>query len=56
MLVGVVQVIVTRMAQTLMPEQSFSGSLDGRHWSVLLNVLMERKGVEGGRELGHFFP
>jgi len=42
MSMGIEQVAVAWVSETLMPEKSLSGSLDGRHRSVGLDVLMER--------------
>ena len=43
MLVSIEKTVVTGVAKALMPEESFSGSLDGVYGSVLLDALMIRK-------------
>jgi len=53
MLVGIEQTAVTGMSESLMPQQSFCGSLDGRDGSVGLNAFMERELVELHGQLGH---
>jgi len=53
MSMGIEQIIITWMSEALMPEKSFSGSLDGRHGSVSLDVLMERECMKLYRQLGH---
>ena len=41
--VGVEEVVVARVTETLMPKHAFSGSLDGMDGGVSLDVLMERQ-------------
>jgi len=41
MLMGIEQIAVAWVSETLMPEKSLSGGLDGRYRSVSLDVLME---------------
>ena len=41
MSMGIEQTVVTWVSETLMPEESLSGSLDGRHQSIGLDVLMK---------------
>jgi len=53
MLVSIEQIIVTGVAETLMPQESFCGGLDGRYRSISLDVCMERELVELHRQLGH---
>jgi len=53
MLMGIDRIVITWMSEALMPEKSFSGSLDGRHQSVSLDVLMERECMKLYRQLGH---
>ena len=54
--VCIIKVIVTGMTQTLMPEQSLSGSLDRSNRCVLLNVLTEGDVIEGHGERFHGLP
>ena len=42
MSMGIKQIVVAWVSETLVPEKSLSGSLDGRHRSISLDVLMER--------------
>jgi len=51
---GIEQIVVAWVSETLMPEKSLSGSLNGQHRSISLDVLMEWEQMELCRQLGHF--
>ena len=50
MLVCLVKVVVTGMAQALMPKKALSGSSNGMYRGVGLDIFMEGKRVKGLRE------
>ena len=49
--VGVEEVVITRMSQALMPEKTFSSSFDLVDGSAVLNVVMKGNLVMGDREV-----